>query len=187
VSENNPMRRVWSVISLTDDCDQAITRVPNWHTFFLGVDQYVHYRSWAASCAVSAESTGNHVITVNCVSYNPGATIQEERTEEEAMSDRDGNSFVWFLAGLGIGAVVGVLYAPRPGEETREVLLSKAQEGRERVRQQTRKAREQAGDWMERGRDVVGQQKEQFRAAYEAGRQAYRETTSAGTEPPSGV
>jgi hypothetical protein len=61
VSENNPMRRVWSVISLTDDCDQAITRVPNWHTFFLGVDQYVHYRSWAASCAVSAESTGNHV------------------------------------------------------------------------------------------------------------------------------
>jgi gas vesicle protein len=126
-------------------------------------------------------------ITVNCVSYNPGATIQEERTEEEAMSDRDGNSFVWFLAGLGIGAVVGVLYAPRPGEETREVLLSKAQEGRERVRQQTRKAREQAGDWMERGRDVVGQQKEQFRAAYEAGRQAYRETTSAGTEPPSGV
>jgi gas vesicle protein len=107
--------------------------------------------------------------------------------EEEVMSDRDGNSFVWFLAGVGIGAVVGVLYAPRSGEETREVLLSKAQEGRERVRQQTRKAREQAGDWMDRSRDVVSQQKEQFRAAYEAGRQAYRETTAAGTEPPSGV
>ncbi len=29
------------------------------------------------------------------------------------MSDRDGNSFVWFLAGLGLGALVGVLYAPR--------------------------------------------------------------------------
>jgi gas vesicle protein len=126
-------------------------------------------------------------ITVNCVSYNPGATIQEESIEEEAMSDRDGNSFVWFLAGLGIGAVVGVLYAPRSGEETREVLVSKAQEGRERVRHQARKAREQAGDWVDRGRDVVGQQKEQFRAAYEAGRQAYRETTATGTEPPSGV
>jgi len=126
-------------------------------------------------------------ITVNCVSYNPGATIQEESIEEEVMSDRDGNSFVWFLAGLGIGAVVGVLYAPRSGEETREVLVSKAQEGRERVRRQARKAREQAGDWVDRGRDVVGQQKEQFRAAYEAGRQAYRETTATGTEPPSGV
>lgn len=103
------------------------------------------------------------------------------------MSDRDGNSFVWFLAGLGIGAVVGVLYAPRSGDETREVLLSKAQEGRERVRREARKAREQAGEWVDRGRDVVGQQKEQFRAAYEAGRQAYRETTATGTEPPSGV
>lgn len=103
------------------------------------------------------------------------------------MSDRDGNSFVWFLAGLGIGAVVGVLYAPRSGEETREVLLSKAQEGRERVRQEARRAREQASDWMDRGRDVVNQQKEQFRAAYEAGRQAYHETTAGGSEPPSGV
>ena len=104
------------------------------------------------------------------------------------MSDRDGgNSFVWFLAGLGIGAVVGVLYAPRSGDETREVLLSKAQEGSERVRQQARKAREQAEDWMDRGRDVVNQQKEQLRAAYDASRQAYREKTTAGVEPPSGV
>jgi gas vesicle protein len=103
------------------------------------------------------------------------------------MSDRDGNSFVWFLAGLGIGALVGVLYAPRPGEEMRDVLLSKAQEGKERVRSQARKAREQAEDWMDRGRDVVSQQKDQFRAAYEAGRSAYRETTAPGTEPPSGV
>ena len=38
------------------------------------------------------------------------------------MSDRDGNSFLWFLAGLGVGAVVGVLYAPHSGNETRDVL-----------------------------------------------------------------
>lgn len=103
------------------------------------------------------------------------------------MSDHDGNSFVWFLAGLGIGAVVGVLYAPRSGDETRDALLSKAQEGRDKVRDQARKAREQAEDWMERGRDVVNQQKDQLRSAYEAGRQKYRETTTASAEPPSGV
>jgi gas vesicle protein len=57
------------------------------------------------------------------------------------MADRDGSSFLWFLAGLGVGAVVGVLYAPRSGDETREVLRSKAQEGSERVRQHARKAR----------------------------------------------
>ena len=37
------------------------------------------------------------------------------------MSDRDsGTGFVWFLAGLGLGALAGVLYAPRSGSETRE-------------------------------------------------------------------
>ena len=100
------------------------------------------------------------------------------------MADRDGNSFLWFLAGLGVGAVVGVLYAPRSGEEMRDVLLSKADEGKEFVRNRARQARDQAGDWVDRGRDVINQQKEQFRAAYEAGRQAYHETTSPETGTP---
>jgi len=94
------------------------------------------------------------------------------------MSDRDGNSFVWFLAGLGLGALAGVLYAPRSGSETREVLRAKAEEGREYVKNRAREAREQASEWADKGRDVVSTQKEQFRAAYEAGRQAYHEATS---------
>lgn len=98
------------------------------------------------------------------------------------MSDRDGNSFAWFLAGLGLGAVVGVLYAPRSGSETREVLRARAEEGRDYMRSRAREAREQAAEWADRGRDVMNQQKEQFRSAYEAGRQAYREaTTETGT------
>lgn len=98
------------------------------------------------------------------------------------MSDRDGNSFVWFLAGLGLGALAGVLYAPRSGAETREALRARAEEGREYVRSRAREAREQASGWADRGREVVNAQKEQFRAAYEAGRQAYHEaTTETGT------
>jgi gas vesicle protein len=93
------------------------------------------------------------------------------------MSDRDGNSFLWFLAGLGFGAIAGILYAPRAGSETREALRSKAEEGREFVRDRARQAREQAAGWTDRGREVLNQQKEQFRAAYEAGRQAYQEVT----------
>ena len=104
------------------------------------------------------------------------------------MADREGNSFLWFLAGLGVGAVVGVLYAPRSGDETRDVIRSKAQESTERARQHARRAREQASGWMDRGRDVLNQQKEQFRSAYEAGRQAYNETTAAGVaEPPKNI
>ena len=94
------------------------------------------------------------------------------------MSDRDGNSLLWFLGGLGLGTVVGILYAPRSGSETRETLRNKAEEGREYVRNRTRDAREQASDWVDKGREVLKQQKEQFRSAYEAGRQAYQETTS---------
>jgi gas vesicle protein len=100
------------------------------------------------------------------------------------MSDNDSNSFVWFLAGLGVGALVGVLYAPRSGSETREALRARADEGREYVRDRARVARDQASQWVDRGRDVVSQQKEQFRAAYEAGRQAYQEaTTESGAAP----
>jgi gas vesicle protein len=94
------------------------------------------------------------------------------------MADRDGNSFVWFLAGLGLGALAGVLYAPRAGSETREALRARAEEGREYVRNRAREAREQAAEWADRGREAVNQQKEQFRAAYEAGRQAYRDATA---------
>jgi gas vesicle protein len=94
------------------------------------------------------------------------------------MADRDGSGFLWFLAGLGVGAVVGVLYAPRSGDEMRDVIRSKAQEGTERARHHARKAREQANEWLDRGKDVLNQQKEQFRSAYEAGRQAYNETTT---------
>jgi gas vesicle protein len=98
------------------------------------------------------------------------------------MSDRDGNSFIWFLAGLGLGALAGVLYAPRSGSETREVLRARAEEGREYVKSRAREARDQASQWADRGREVVSSQKEQFRAAYEAGRQAYHEaTTDTGT------
>jgi len=103
------------------------------------------------------------------------------------MADRDGNTFLWFLAGLGVGAVVGVLYAPRSGEETREVLRSKAEEGREKVRTQARRVREQAEDWVDRGQDVLNQQKDRFRSAYEAGRQAYQEKTAQESEAPKGV
>jgi gas vesicle protein len=100
------------------------------------------------------------------------------------MSDRDGSGFLWFLAGLGIGAAVGILYAPKPGDETRQRLRTVAEDLPDNVKERARQAREQAGSWAEKGRDYLNQQKEQVRSAYEAGRQAYREAT---TEAPEGT
>jgi gas vesicle protein len=100
------------------------------------------------------------------------------------MSDRDSNnSFVWFVAGMGLGALAGLLYAPRSGTETRDVLRARAEEGRDYMRSRAREARDQASEWVDRGREVVNQQKDQFRAAYEAGRQAYQEATTETSAP----
>lgn len=100
------------------------------------------------------------------------------------MSDEnEGSGFLWFLAGLGIGAAVGILYAPKPGEETRQAIKEAADQGRNAVADRARQAREQAGTWVDKGRDYVSQQKDQIRSAVDAGRQAYREATTEPTGP----
>jgi gas vesicle protein len=92
------------------------------------------------------------------------------------MSDRDNsNSFMWFLAGLGFGALMGVLYAPRSGRETRDAIKNTAQEGTEYLRTRGREAKETVSQWVDRGKDVVNQKKEQIGSAIDTARQAYRE------------
>jgi gas vesicle protein len=97
------------------------------------------------------------------------------------MSDRDSSSsFMWFLAGLGFGALLGVLYAPRSGRETRDAILNTATEGKEFIKKQSRDAREAVGQWVDRGKEVITRQKDQFSSAFEAGRQAYHDATGEG-------
>lgn len=91
---------------------------------------------------------------------------------------------LWFLVGLSLGALAGVLYAPQSGEQTRGYLKDKAGESRERFRskadewrQQAGGLRSQAGEYAERSRSAVTRQIDQFQAAVEAGKQAYREAT----------
>jgi len=94
------------------------------------------------------------------------------------MSDRDsGNTFMWFLAGLGFGALLGVLYAPRSGRETREAIRNSAQEGGEYLKTRGREARESVNQWVERGKDVVSRKKEELGSALDSARQAYREAS----------
>jgi gas vesicle protein len=97
------------------------------------------------------------------------------------MSDRDsGNSFMWFLAGLGFGALLGVLYAPRSGRETREAIKNSAQEGGEYLKTRGKEARDTMNQWVDRGKEVVGEKKERISAAIDASRQAYREAAAEG-------
>jgi gas vesicle protein len=100
------------------------------------------------------------------------------------MSENDGGGagFLWFLAGLGIGAAVGILYAPKSGGELRQQLREVAEDGSNTVKERARQAREQAGTWAEKGRDYLNQQRDQIRSAVDAGRHAYREATGEDVE-----
>ncbi len=92
------------------------------------------------------------------------------------MSDNNGASkFAFFLAGLGVGAILALLFAPKSGKETRELIGQKAEEGRDYVTARGKELRKDAEDLVEKGKDLVAKQKEQLSAALEAGKQAYYE------------
>jgi len=90
------------------------------------------------------------------------------------MPDNAGSKISFFLVGLGIGALVGILFAPKSGEETREYLSQKADEGREYAQRKAQELRERAEDLVERSKNVAARQKESISAAVDAGRDAYQ-------------
>jgi gas vesicle protein len=96
----------------------------------------------------------------------------------------DDKRFSYFFLGLGIGVAVGVLFAPKAGAETRDLIREKADEGKEYLKRRSVELRESASDAVERGKAAVQRQKEQIHAAVEAGRAAYRETVTTQAPPP---
>lgn len=125
--------------------------------------------------------------------------------------EKQSSGFSWFIAGLGIGALIGVLYAPKPGKDTREDLVSGAREGSEYLKQRGREAADQVSSYVDRGRaqvnEYVGRGKEyvdrgraqwdefvnqsknfvsekadKVSAAVDAGREAYHATSAGYSE-----
>jgi len=89
-----------------------------------------------------------------------------------------GSKASFFLVGLGIGALVGILFAPKSGEETREYLTSKADEGRDYAQKKARELRERAEDLIERSKEIMARQKDSLSSAVEAGKDAYQREKS---------
>ena len=94
----------------------------------------------------------------------------------------DKNGLSSFLLGLGVGVGIGMLFAPKSGSETREIIKNKAGEGTDFLKQRSAEIKQTASDWVDKGREALGRQKESIADAVEAGRQAYRDTVS---PPPS--
>lgn len=93
--------------------------------------------------------------------------------------------FSSFLFGVGVGVGIGILFAPRSGEETRDLLMSKADEGRDYLKRQTQDLRGTASTLVDRGRDAVSRQRDSISEAFEAGKQAYREKVEQSAAHPA--
>src|ERR1700746_1921563 len=90
------------------------------------------------------------------------------------MSDNDNDNGVtglgWFLAGLGIGALVGVLYAPKSGKETREDLKARAVDARDRAAVLAQQGRERAAEYAEQGKQQFNEYVDRGKEYYDRGR-----------------
>ena len=107
-----------------------------------------------------------------------------------------GDKFLYFLAGAGIGAVLALLFAPKSGRETRELLArtasdsrefitSKVSEGKQFVGDTTRKVTDDFSSFVDRSKDALNRQKEQLAAAFEAGKAAYKSEKEVSEKSPT--
>lgn len=94
------------------------------------------------------------------------------------MSDNAGSKVSFFLVGLGIGALVGILFAPKSGEDTREYLSGKADEGREYAQRKAQELRERAEDLIERSKQIMSKQKDAISSAVDVGKETYKREAS---------
>jgi gas vesicle protein len=85
----------------------------------------------------------------------------------------------YFLMGLAIGSLIGVLFAPKSGEETREYLAKKTREGNELARKKARELRDRVEETLERGTEVIAQTESQIARAIDAGRDTYHRESKA--------
>jgi len=74
---------------------------------------------------------------------------------------------------------MGVLFAPKSGEDTREYLAKRADDGRDFAQKKARELRDRADDLLERSKEVASRKRDSLTAAVEAGRDAFlRESKS---------
>jgi gas vesicle protein len=77
------------------------------------------------------------------------------KTEGKYEAGNVGTAIAFLLIGLGAGALIGMLYAPKAGKQMRRDLRRKFDDARETVDDWKDQAREVADQAMERGADLA--------------------------------
>lgn len=67
----------------------------------------------------------------------------------------DDNNIAWFLAGAAIGAAAGLLFAPKSGRDTRELVGKTTLESRDAVEKSGRELMEKGKELYDQGKKIV--------------------------------
>jgi gas vesicle protein len=99
------------------------------------------------------------------------------------------NDLIYLMAGTGVGAVIGLLFAPSGGREMRSTLTNRTQEGLDRITQKVDEGRlyvqnsgvgKRAGETIrsvvDRGKNITSFGRQRFNDSIEAGKARYGES-----------
>lgn len=78
------------------------------------------------------------------------------------------SNVAFFAVGVGVGAAIAILYAPKSGKETRRLIAQKAGEGMDYIESRGKELRNQAEDAVDRGKEFVNRQKDRLAEALKA-------------------
>jgi len=73
---------------------------------------------------------------------------------------------IGFSLGIGIGAALGILLAPRSGEKTQKMIGRKIRKSTDYFQDQASGLRDSAADLVEKGKEQVARHRQAFEHAY---------------------
>ena len=97
----------------------------------------------------------------------------------------DKNGLSSFLLGLGVGIGIGMLFAPKSGADTRQLIKDKTGEGTDYLKQRGSELKDSASDLVNKGKEALNRQKDTIADAMEAGKRAYRDAVNQPPQPPT--
>ena len=84
-------------------------------------------------------------------------------------SAMDKSGFSSFLLVLGVGIGIGMLFAPKSGADTRQLIKDKTGEGTDFLKQRGTDLKDSAGDLLAKSKEALNRQKDTIADAMEAG------------------
>ncbi len=91
------------------------------------------------------------------------------------MTTNGESKFPYFLVGLGLGAIGGLMSALLARKETRELLRERSRNSLDYLNQQAGKLRESADKIVKKGKEFIGPHCDSVKTDTEAQKQAYQE------------